>query len=260
MSVNTDCDADPKECIRLEAGGKSWILNRYAEVGSTNDLARNLPPWSAVCADAQTKGRGRFGRAFASGPGGLWISAVLPAGGPQAIWAGFSLRVGASLLAYLRSLGISGTRLRWPNDLMCGSRKVGGLLIEQPASGILIVGFGLNICNQPWNENPELRDTTTTLFEEMENPPSVMNAARGVLAALAESHKKMLEGGMELAIEELNREWSTPLPVQMDLSGGGVLSGLFFGLDTEGNLKIRIPSGSDLVVGHHLVEKLRESP
>jgi BirA family biotin operon repressor/biotin-[acetyl-CoA-carboxylase] ligase len=260
MSVNKDCDANLKESIRLEAGGENWTLTRYAEVGSTNDLARDLPPWSAVCADVQTKGRGRFGRAFASGPGGLWISAVLPAGGPQGIWAGFSLRAGASLLAYLRSLGISGARLRWPNDLMCGSQKVGGLLIEQPASGILIVGFGLNICNQPWSAYPELREITTTLAEEMENPPSIMDAARGVLAALAHSHKKMLKGGMAMAIEELNPEWSTPLPVEIDLNGGGVLIGLFCGLDSEGHLKIRVPSGSDLVVEHHLVKKLRESP
>ena len=260
MSVNTDCDANLKESIRLQAGGQNWTLACYSEVGSTNDLARDLSPWWAVCADVQTKGRGRFGRAFASDLGGLWISAVLPSGGPQGIWTGFSLRVGASLLAYLRSLGISRARLRWPNDLMCGTRKVGGLLIEQPASSILIVGFGLNICNQPWDTYPELREITTTLAEEMKNPPSVMDAARGVLAALAHSHKKMLEGGMALAIDELNREWSTPQPVELDLTGGGVLIGLFCGLDSEGHLKIRVPSGGQLVVEHHLVEKLRETP
>lgn len=254
-----DSKANPKETIQLLAGGESWILTRYAEVGSTNDTARDLPPWSAVCADVQTKGRGRFGRAFASSLGGLWISAVLPANGPQGIWAGFSLRVGASLLAYIRSLGISWARLRWPNDLMCGSRKIGGLLIEQPASGILIVGFGLNIRNQPWSANPELREITTTLAQEMEHPPSVMEAAQSVLCALAQSHKKMLEGGMALAIEELNREWSTPMPVEVDLTSGGVLIGLFCGLDSEGHLKIRVPSGDQIVVEHHLVQKLRET-
>lgn len=259
MGVNMDRASNHKESIPLQAGGESWTLTRYNEVGSTNDMARDLPPWNAVCADLQTKGRGRFGRAFASGLGGLWISAVLPAGGPQGIWAGFSLRVGASLLAYLRSLGISRARLRWPNDLMCGSRKIGGILIEQPTSGNLIVGFGLNICNEPWNSFPELREITTTLAQEMESPPSVMNAAHRVLGALAESHKKMLEGGMALAIEELNPEWATPVPVEVDLSGGGTLSGLFCGLDSEGHLKIRLPSGSQIIVEHQLVEKLRET-
>jgi len=48
--------------------------------------------------------------------------------------------------------------------------------------------------------------------------------------------------------------------VEVGLTGGGLLIGLFCGLDSEGHLKIRVPSGGQIVVKHHLVEKLRESP
>ena len=70
-------------------GKAGWKLFECATAASTNDLARGLPAWSAVRADTQTGGRGRFGRTFVSDRGGLWISAVLPAGGGLAKWAGF---------------------------------------------------------------------------------------------------------------------------------------------------------------------------
>ena len=59
-------------------GSFGWQFFSYDTVASTNDLARELPPWSAVRAQKQTAGRGRFGRQFVSEPGGLWLSATLP--------------------------------------------------------------------------------------------------------------------------------------------------------------------------------------
>ena len=78
-------------------GKAGWKLFECGSAASTSDLAHDLPVWSAVRADIQTGGRGRFGRVFVSDPGGLWISAVLPADGGVAKWAGFSLMVGVHL-------------------------------------------------------------------------------------------------------------------------------------------------------------------
>ena len=107
----------------------------YDTVASTNDLARELPPWSAVRAQKQTAGRGRFGRQFVSDPGGLWLSATLPAEGGAGRWNGFSLMVGCHLLHMLENLAVPDVRLRWPNDLMSGKKKLAGLLIEQGPRG-----------------------------------------------------------------------------------------------------------------------------
>ena len=105
-------------------GQAGWQLEVHHEVASTNDLARALTAWKAVRAERQTAGRGRFGRSFVSDPGGLWISAVVPATGDPAQWNGFSLMVGCHLLRMLAQLGVPAVRLRWPNDLMTGSKKL----------------------------------------------------------------------------------------------------------------------------------------
>lgn len=181
----------------------------------------------------------------------------MPATGGAQNWAGFSLRVGACLLRYLKSLGISSARLRWPNDLMCGSLKVAGLLIEQPSNGMLIVGFGLNITNEPWVDDSALRSTATNLAEWIE-PPDLTTVSHGVLDALSSAHSEMLLGGMAAAIEELNRSWEVPSPVEIHLNTGRIVRGLFKGLDAEGHLQLLDEDGSTRRIEHPSVERLRE--
>ncbi len=235
-----------------------WNRIHLAETASTNDVCRSLPPWSAVRADSQTRGRGRFGRAFVSQKGGLWLSASLPTPGQAEIWAGFSLRVGASILARLRSLGLPAARLRWPNDILIGPRKLAGLLIEQPASGELVVGFGMNVLNEPWNEMPELRETSTRLADWISPVPALDFLADDILAALVDAHYQMLDGGMRAAIEELNAHWTETQPIEIFLSGGGSVRGGFVGLSPNGHLQLLDQSGSVFLVEHQTVERLRE--
>ena len=236
----------------------NWDLIHLAETTSTNDICRDLPVWTAVRADSQTRGRGRFGRAFASGKGGLWLSASLPANGPAEVWVGFSLRVGASLLAHLKSIGLASARLRWPNDILCGPRKLAGLIIEQPATGLLIVGFGLNVLNEPWNDSPELRETATRLADWISPVPDLESLTSGILDALADAHRQMLATGMRGAIEELNAHWTEPMPVEITLSGGGTVRGSFVGLAPNGHLQLLDHTGSVFLVEHPTVERLRE--
>lgn len=241
----------------LAGDGTKWTLRHYRSAGSTNDICRELPAWTVVRADVQTKGRGRFGRAFVSGPGGLWISAVMPTTGGAQNWAGFSLRVGACLLRYLKSLGIPSARLRWPNDLMCGPLKVAGLLIEQPSTGMLIVGLGLNITNEPWADDAGLRSTATNLAEWIK-PPDLTTVAHGALDALSSAHREMLLGGMAAAIEELNLAWEVPSPVEIQLTTGEIVQGLFKGLDAEGHLQVLGERGFTRRIEHPSVGRLRE--
>lgn len=260
MSVNAYLSPSvPQTNDHLSPNGTRWTMHRHVSAESTNDLCRRLAPWSAVRADVQTRGRGRFGRSFVSGQGGLWISAVLPTPGARENWAGFSLRVGASLVEFVKSLGLPGARLRWPNDLMLGRLKLAGLLIEQPAGESLIVGLGLNVSNEPWAELPELRETATSLAEWI-NPPDIDQLARGVLDTLTSAHGKMLAGGMAAAIEELNRGWCEPMRIEISLSSGASVTGAFLGLDPQGHLRLSADDGSPFVVQHPLVERLREIP
>lgn len=250
---------DPSDLILLNpVGSAGWRLFQCAEAVSTNDLARSLHPWNAVRAARQTTGRGRFGRQFVSDEGGLWISAVLPATDPSARWAGFSLMVGCHLVKMLEEWHVPAARLRWPNDLMAGRKKLGGLLLEQAQPGALIVGFGLNVSNAPWDHDPALATIATSLCRETRRDWDLETVTTRTLDALADAHQAMLEGGMAAAISELNNRWASPVPVELQLSTGSTTTGRLAGLDPEGHLRLLDAEEREFLVEHQSVEKLVE--
>lgn len=112
---------------------------RLGTVSSTQDVARTLPLGSVVVADHQTAGRGRLDRAWETPPGGaLLASFVLP---PHRL---MSLAAG---VAAAEACGPA-VRLKWPNDLMAGGRKAGGILVEMSAARA-VVGVGINLTWAP---------------------------------------------------------------------------------------------------------------
>ena len=238
-------------------GRAMWQLASYDSLASTSDLARELPAWNAVCARRQSAGRGRFGRPFVSDEGGLWISAVLPAGAEAARWTGFSLMVGNHLLRLLRQLGLPEARLRWPNDLMARDKKLAGLLIEQGAQETLTVGLGLNVLNAPWEQDASLTHTTTRLTDLLPKAPEISELAVRVLDALADAHEAMRSGGFSAAVGEFNANLEARL-VEISLLEGGTARGVFTGLDHEGNLRLADASGIIHTVPHPHVERLTE--
>jgi BirA family biotin operon repressor/biotin-[acetyl-CoA-carboxylase] ligase len=239
-------------------GSAGWRFFLHETVESTNDLARELPPWSAVRAVAQTSGRGRFGRSFFSDAGGLWLSATLPARGGAARWGGFSLMAGCHLLRVLENLAVPNARLRWPNDLMSGKKKLAGLLIEQGSREALTVGIGLNVHNAPWQRDRSLADTSTRLADLLPATPDLETLSILVLDALGIAHQAMLEGGLSSAVREFNAQGAPESPVEITLVSGETLSGKFAGLDRDANLRILAPCGQESLVAHHHIARLRE--
>jgi BirA family biotin operon repressor/biotin-[acetyl-CoA-carboxylase] ligase len=238
-------------------GAAGWRVFPYDTVPSTNDLARELPPWSAVRATSQTAGRGRFGRSFVSDVGGLWLSATLPAPGNTSQWNGFSLMVGHHLLLALKELKVPEARLRWPNDLMSGRKKLAGLLIEQGGGQKLTVGVGVNVHNAPWTYEPSLADNTTRLADLVSSVPSLDQLTHIVLDRFDDAHHAMLAGGLDEAIRALNTHWSLG-PVEITSTAGEIIDGRFLGLDEAANLRIVTAKGFERLVLHHHVARLRE--
>ncbi len=108
---------------------------RLVSVTSTQDVARAMPVGSIVIADHQTAGRGRHERRWDAPPGtSLLVSFVLP---PHPL---LSLAAG---VAAAEACG-EPVRLKWPNDLLLESRKLGGILVEaMPEKAICGVGINL---------------------------------------------------------------------------------------------------------------------
>lgn len=112
---------------------------RVGSVASTQELARTLPLGALVVAEHQESGRGRLGRRWEAPPGtALLASFVMPYQALAPIAAG---------VAAAEACGLA-VRLKWPNDLLLGDRKLGGVLVEA-AGGRAIVGIGINLAWAP---------------------------------------------------------------------------------------------------------------
>ena len=112
---------------------------RLGVVTSTQDVARELAIGSVVVADHQTEGRGRLSHRWEAPAGAaLLVSFVLE---PNPL---LSLAAG---VAAAEACG-QGVRLKWPNDLLLGGRKVGGILVEASTSKA-VCGIGINLTWAP---------------------------------------------------------------------------------------------------------------
>lgn len=145
MSASGEIAADWQRRLRAEADAppavSRWLV--VDEVGSTQDLAREVEPGTAVTAIRQRAGRGRLGRAWAdTGSDGLAVTFALPSAAGADPWLAI-----ASALAAARAIdAVAGltVAIKWPNDLVLGGRKLGGILIERTDRATL-VGIGINV-------------------------------------------------------------------------------------------------------------------
>ncbi len=122
-----------------------------SSLDAVHDLgAQGAPHGTVVVAEEQTAGRGRGGRIWHSPLGGVWLGMLVrPA---HAVLGVLSIRVGMVLADVVDELvGRPAARLKWPNDVLLGDRKLAGVLCEgrwlAESLQWLAVGVGVNVCN-----------------------------------------------------------------------------------------------------------------
>jgi BirA family biotin operon repressor/biotin-[acetyl-CoA-carboxylase] ligase len=139
------------------------------------------PPPFVVAAIEQASGRGRRGRAWQSAPGlGVWATLVLPV--TRELLSSVPMRAGVALVESCAPFAPN-VRLKWPNDLVCGDRKLGGLLVDavgiSEGDGSVLVGFGID-CFHRADQLPEPKATSLHLVS------GVGRSERAVLPGLPE--------------------------------------------------------------------------
>lgn len=243
--------------------GPGWMISHHISVESTQVLARELPAWSAVWADEQTAGRGQAERTFVSDPGGIYLTAVLPYDGDALAAKGFALAVGWAVCTALRRAGALQLRLRWPNDLMVGFAKVGGILVDQGGPGTLLVGVGLNITNRPWVSDVSLCGVAGRLADSFGKHPLpgreewVPRLLRAIRLAHREFGRRKLAGFARV----LDGCWTEPHQVILEPVRGVTLTascGWFLGIDACGAVRLRTAPGVEARVPAHHIQRLRE--
>lgn len=208
------------------------MLVEKAHTQSTNDDARALaldgaPHGAAIIATAQRAGRGRDGRSFLSPEGGLYLSVVLRPRARVERWPLLPLVAGAAAASTVRLHGAP-AELKWPNDIMLGARKLGGVLVETrlDASPFAIAGIGLNVHRAP-EGLPE-----ATALATYGRAPDVRALALEVRDALLSRVARWDADGESVALAEaralcgtLGRRvaWEKGSGVAIDLDGDGAL-------------------------------------
>ena len=214
---------------------EGWTVHEYEVATSTNLVAANLPAWTAVRADTQTAGRGRFQRSWVSDEGGLWLSAVVPTGPDSPAWRALPLVVGLAVADALRALGVRELRLRWPNDVLVADRKLAGLLIDQFQAGRAVAGIGVNVHNQPETQDAALKNQTTRLADLIASPPALPELTTLLLREIRHSVNDVRAGKINLLLVRVNKLWGRPREVELDLDGD-IRRGTFGGIHDDGRL------------------------
>lgn len=155
------------------------VLHCYEEIGSTNDLAKELAEEGAahgevVIAERQTAGRGRRGRAWASPPHrNLYLSVILRPDLSPLRASEVTLVASVALCEAVRQAGV-GAGIKWPNDLVIGGRKLAGILTEMAAEPDrvhwVVIGVGVNVNARPEDFPDDIREEATSLAIERGQP------------------------------------------------------------------------------------------
>lgn len=173
---------------------KAWPapIEWHPQLSSTSDRLKDLArggaaEWTTVLAERQSGGRGREGRSWVSPPGGLYLSVLL-----RPRFAAVGLVPLAAGVAVAEATAIHGVvvELKWPNDVIAGGRKLGGILSEASSgpSGVewIVVGIGVNVLAGEDELGKQLRDEATSMVLQGGAPPPLWSLAADVLASLSD--------------------------------------------------------------------------
>lgn len=216
-------------------------LRTFTTICSTNaEAARCVAAGTArsgtwFVADSQTAGVGRLGRRWASPPGNLHASVVLPAAAlPGAMPFAAALALHDTVAALHPAA--ANLALKWPNDLTAGGAKLGGILIERVATGgtaHAIVGFGLNLAHAP-----AAHATSLAALGRLVTPADALV----MLAAALRQRCAALDDFAALRSDWLALAAGLGEPIAVAV-GGRIARGIFAGLDDSGGLVVREAGG-----------------
>ena len=217
------------------------------ETDSTNRQARLLAMDGAkhgtlVIADTQSAGRGRRGRGWISPAGeGIFMSLIVrpdvPPSGVAKMSMSLALAVGKAIE---RVTGLD-ARIKWPNDIVIGGRKICGLLLEMDATAdkvnSIVAGVGVNVYQTAFDE--EIAHTASSL--------DLMAGRRVSRSEVVRAFLEEFERALALADEDMMREYrarSATIGQRVQvISLSGTYEGMAQGITESGTLLVEDDAG-----------------
>lgn len=221
---------------------------KLSAINSTNDYLKGLSAISHVenftiaVAEAQTGGRGQMGSAWAAQPGKNLTFSVLVKDLLLDINEIFNLNaaVAVSIAEALETFRVPGLAIKWPNDILAGNKKIGGILIENSIRNdgeiFSIIGIGININQTEFSELPRASSMALASgreFDKYEVLTAIAgNLKRNVSRILNKDtatvwdnyHKRLYKKGM-------------PMPFERH---GQKFMGIIAGVSKNGHLQVQL--------------------
>lgn len=219
-----------------------WRIERFDALISTQDTIKDMAGAGAaqgtvVQADSQSGGHGRHGRVWESPQGNLYLSMLLRPNCPSFVIGQLSLLTGVVLARVIKSFGVKGVMLKWPNDVLLSEQKCAGLLLESSLSAKgdvewVAIGVGVNVGNAPIEGGGYLGDDVDLCAFE---------------ARFLTAFSDMYETWQDMGFAGVREEWllcahrqgqalSVKMPERLE-------TGFFHDIDSTGNLRLRQDDG-----------------
>ena len=226
----------------------------FDSIDSTNTRARELarqgaPHGTVLIADHQTGGRGRRGRSFHSPAGsGIYMSVILrPHCAPQQIMHLTCAAAVAMCDAVESAVGFR-PGIKWTNDLVCGKRKIAGVLTELGFDNrgnvdFAVIGIGINCCQQEADFPADIRSIAGSLTSISGQSIDRAVVAAAMMDALYRMDAELLTGKAHI----LNRYRKDCITLGKEISlvrGEEIRHGTALDIDDAGALIVRFPDGT----------------
>lgn len=240
---------------RIKEGLNTKIMGKevycFRETDSTQTVAQELADSGAmegtvVLAEGQARGKGRMGRNWFSPIGkGIWISIILRPPISPSRAGRISLTSAIAVAEAIEEVAGLPALIKWPNDILIGKKKVGGILIEMTAEmdlvKFIILGIGVNVNQDKFSE--ELKGKALSLKQEKGEEVSRLSLLQEILRRLDNYYLSLKEGEFE-AIANRWRKLSVTLRKQIRVSfQGEIVEGQATDIDSDGALLLRLDSG-----------------
>ncbi len=245
-------------------------LYTYQTIDSTNTEAKRCSMQGAVhgsvfVSEEQTGGKGRLGRKWISPPGaGLWFTLLLRPDCPPTEAANMTLVSGLAVCRAIRNLYGLDARIKWPNDIVLGSKKLSGMLLEMSTEenqvDYVLAGIGVNANTGSFPEEIAYKATSLQLacghdIRRAELLAAILNEFEPLLE-LHQTHQtqRIMQDYRELCVS-IGRQVSAQRP-------DGLLTGIAVDITESGELVIRTPEGKDEIIfsGEVSVQGIYDQP
>lgn len=242
---------------RMDTRWAGHPVTFYEVLDSTNlraklDAEKGAPQGALVVADMQTAGRGRRGRSWSSPAGtNAYFTLILKPDFEPDKASMLTLVMAMAVAEGIRETCGLEARIKWPNDIVIGGKKVCGMLtelsVQQEYIQHVVVGAGINVGIQEFP--PEIADTAACLEKECGRKIPRVQLIVHIMKAFEKYYEKFMEtldfSVLKEAYDNLLVNCGREVCV---LDPKGEYTGISRGINSVGELLVELPDGSERAV------------